>query len=271
MMKNYENIQGRRSIRTFLKQPLREENHAYLSTVLSDIQTELGPFGNRIQLWESHLKDEKKIGTYGMIKHPAGYVVGSVDHSDEGLIDYGYLFEKMILALNEKKIGTCWMAGTFKRKGMIATNNQLIPAVSPIGHYDQSRFFEKMMRHMVKADLRKPFESLFYKNDFDTVYVKDTQPLTEALEGVRLGPSASNKQPWRLLIREDKVHFYLAEDKKYNAALGFKVQYLDMGIAMYHLEAVLKDHHIIGEWLKDNPNVKTPNNHLYIATYKIKS
>lgn len=58
-----------------------------------------------------------------------------------------------------------------------------------------------------------------------------------------MAPSASNKQPWRV-IREGSTpifHFYLAENKLYNSLMkGIKIQNVDMGIALCHFAEVVQ-------------------------------
>lgn len=265
-MKAFESIQSRRSVRTFLNIPLRETTEKYIDDYLKSLNEEVGPLGNTIRFERVVIPPNMKVGTYGMIKNPVGYIAGTTKQSIESLLDFGYLFEKMILNFSDKKIGTCWMAGTFKRQMFerFMSIDEVIPAVTPIGYFDSTRFFETMMRKMVKSDMRKPSESLFFLNDFDTTIEHDV-----ILEGVRLAPSASNKQPWRIVVRDNYYHIYLEEDKKYNNALPIKVQYLDIGIAMFHLEYMLSDSDISGQWVNDDPSLREPNNNYqYVISFK---
>lgn len=73
---------------------------------------------------------------------------------------------------------------------------------------------ETMMRMAIKADDRLLFEELFYDGTFDTPLSKEkADSLRLPLEMVRLAPSAVNKQPWRIVIKDDCVHFYLKRSK----------------------------------------------------------
>lgn len=266
-MKVFDNIKNRKSVRTFLDTPLRSDTNDYINNYLEMLREEFGPFNHKINLSVVDIKPGKKVGTYGIIKNPQQYIAGTVVNTNEGLLDFGYLFEKMILDFNLKHIGTCWMAGTFKRKDfeeVTFENGAIMPAVTPIGYFENRRFFENLMRKAVKSDMRLPYESMFFKDDFKT-------PMTEekVLEAVRLGPSASNKQPWRILIKDDTYHLYLEENVKYNNTLSFKVQYIDIGIAMYHLEAALKENEVEKTWVVGDPNISVPNeNYKYIVSFK---
>ncbi|TLN24073.1 nitroreductase, partial [bacterium] len=77
------------------------------------------------------------------------------------------------------------------------------------------------------------------------------------LEMVRLAPSASNKQPWRILRQGRNWHFYLQRTKGYREmAMGrftgiADIQRIDMGIAMCHFELAAKDSGLCGKWVMD--------------------
>jgi len=263
----FDNIKNRRSVRTFLNIPFRQETEDYINGYLENLKTETGPYSHTLNISMVDIEEGKKVGTYGIIKNPQKYIAATVENTTEGLLDFGYLFEKMILDFNTQKIGTCWMAGTFKRTDfshVTFSGDDIMPAVTPIGYFENRRFFENLMRKAVKSDMRVPYESLFFSENFETPMVEH-----QALEAVRLGPSASNKQPWRVLVKDGTYHLYLEENVKYNNTLAFKLQYLDMGIAMYHLEVALKEMEIEKEWIKDNPNVSVPNeNYIYVISYK---
>lgn len=266
-MNIFDNIKNRRSVRTFLDKPFRQDTVDYIASYLENLKQEKGPFNHCIELTEIDIKPGKKVGTYGIIKNPQKYIAGTVDNTVEGLLDFGYLFEKMILDFNNKHIGTCWMAGTFKRKDFEEVSfkdNAIMPAVTPIGYFENRRFFENMMRKAAKSDMRLAYESLFFKDNFKTPMGHEN-----VLEAVRLGPSASNKQPWRILVKDDQYHVYIEENVKYNNTLSFKVQYLDIGIAMYHLEAAMKEEDRVKTWVKEDPKVSLPNeNYHYVVTFK---
>ena len=84
----------------------------------------------------------KNLGTYGYIRGAKYFVGGTVKKNSPGkknycFIDYGYAFEKIILFLADMGLGTCWLGGTFNKKGFSQKLNieedEIIPAVSPVG------------------------------------------------------------------------------------------------------------------------------------------
>jgi len=112
-------------------------------------------------------------------------------------------------------------------------------------------------------------EELFFVRDFamplDRTYALG-HGLMDDLEAVRIAPSAVNKQPWRILIEDNKAHFYEKKDKGF-ATPDYDIQKIDLGIAMYHFETQL-----ISEGRKPvlstrEPNLIVPDQMEYIATY----
>lgn len=156
-------------------------------------------------------------------------------------------------------LGTCWLGGTFNRaKARLAlglADGEIVPSITPIGRPAARRSIaESLVRAGAGADRRKPWASLFFDGGW-------TRPLTEAeagpwdrvLSAVRAGPSASNKQPWRVVrtgvAAAPSFHLYLDEDRAYNSALpGIRIQELDMGIAMRHFEAASRALGLPGSW-----------------------
>ena len=86
---------------------------------------------------------------------------------------------------------------------------------------------------------------------------------------VQLAPSATNKQPWRLVVEENKVHFYEEKTKGYANESTGDIQKVDLGIALYHFEVGAKEQGLKGSILQENPGISTAENVEYIATYQL--
>src|SRR5512137_726052 len=81
----------------------------------------------------------------------------------------------------------------------------------------------------------------------------------------RLGPSASNKQPWRIVREGDRWHFYLQRTPRY-AAVGIgkliriaDIQRIDLGIAMCHFELTAAELGLAGQWQIGDPGLEMPD------------
>ena len=142
--------------------------------------------------------------------------------------DLGYCMEKLILELVSMGLGTCWMAGTFRRSSFAAQmdleEGELLPAISPVGYpADRASLTERVMRYGVRADRRKPFEELFLEADGSPLTREAAGLYWDALEAVRLGPSASNRQPWRMLRDEGGVS--ISFSRKTRATTGPRAEF----------------------------------------------
>lgn len=93
-----------------------------------------------------------------------------------------------------------------------------------------------MLRTFAKSDLRKNFDELFFNENFNH-NIKDPD-IRDTLEMVRLAPSASNKQPCRVLIDVNgDAHFFIKRTPNYSGEkLGYDIQWLDIGISIAHYE-----------------------------------
>ena len=128
---------------------------------------------------------------------------------------------------------------------MELTPDEMMPCATPIGYPAESMSIrEKMMRAGIKADQRKPFGELFFDGDFDTPLTEEKAGnLAKTLEMVRLAPSAVNRQPWRVLLRDGKVHFFLKRDVSAGSGSVDKpdMQMVDMGIALCHFQLATQE------------------------------
>ncbi|MBN2299613.1 MAG: hypothetical protein JXC31_00330 [Acholeplasmataceae bacterium] len=270
-----EAIKKRKSVRTYEKQTLTDEDERKIEKLIKDIKTLKGPFGNRVKLHLfnrpfSDQNESKKIGTYGFVKNAQAFIAGSVINTFEGLIDFGYLFEYLILKLTSYDLATVWLGGTFNRKDFeyLLEENEVIPAITPVGYIAKNMSIkENMIRTTIKANQRKPFKTLFFNQNLETP-LDEHHLYAPMLEMVRIGQSASNKQPWRAIVDEHMIHFYLERTPKYAEGLSIDIQAVDLGIAVSHfclaLEANQINYHI------DTKNRIDQKNHLiWILSVKV--
>ncbi|MFZ4615164.1 MAG: nitroreductase family protein [Rectinemataceae bacterium] len=280
---SYESIRERRSIRSFDGLPLSAADTLAIKKAFDECLP--APFGGspRFLLVSSGLigaKDDPKIregriGTYGLISKVPAFVVGAVARGPRGLEDFGYSMEGLVLRLTELGLGSCWIGGLFDRSAAAAAlalgPGELMPAVLAIGKEAKRRTVpDRLTRMGARGDSRKPASQLFFDGDFDTPLASGARE-SELLEAVRLGPSASNKQPWRILRDRNgsTFHLHLEEDRLYNSALGeIHIQNIDMGIAMRHFEVAARAQEMLGSWRRfEGDPVGLQPNYSYIASW----
>lgn len=257
-----ESIESRRSVRSFSGAELSVPDRKRLESAMQ--QAGPCPFGTapRFRIVEPGSRDESasgRIGTYGIIRNATSFIVGAVASGPYAFADYGYALEGIALWAVGAGLGTCWLGGTFDRSGVAASMNlapgEVVPAIMPIGEPAERRtFIDATMRVLAGSRNRKPFGELFFDGSFDAPLGEtEAGPWSRVLEAVRSGPSASNKQPWRIVrtggAETPAFHLFLNEDRSYNNAIrGIRIQELDIGIAMRHFEAAALALELPGAW-----------------------
>ena len=217
--------------------------------------------------------EAKRLGTYGVIRGCQEFIVGTAEKTPYAREHFAYIMEKIILHATELGLGTCWIGGILKRElfadAINLPENYLLPAITPIGYNaDKRRIFEKGMRSIIKADKskRKSWDKIFFTNNFASPITTEEAGIYETpLEMVRLAPSASNRQPWKIVKEKDKdiFHFYFKPHSKIYSSYAK----LDIGIAVCHFDLSLKELDIKGEWTISEPDIQKPEFHYYSITW----
>jgi nitroreductase len=273
-----ETIKTRKSCRTYSNEPIEPGKISELRQFLASNKDT--PFGGKVRFQlidfnELEISELKNLTTYGVIKGARQFIVGTVEKQPMAMEDYGYCMEKNILTATSMGLGTCWMGGTFKRSGFAdkisISEGELLPVISPVGYSrDKRSVVDRMFRMFASSDKRKPWHELFYLHDIDTpLDKKNSGSFNTPLECVRIAPSASNKQPWRVIKGKDQntVHFYLKRTPGYeNIIKNIKLQNVDMGIAMCHFELSAKELGLNGDWNVNDPQIKSDSLE-YIASW----
>ena len=260
------------SCRQYIDKPITKDEQKRLLDYLS--ATGKGPFGAMVRLeliaaTEQDRKALKGLGTYGFIKGAAGFIVGAAGPSQKNLEDFGYMMERAILFATDMGLGTCWLGGTFTRssfaKKISATVDEVVPAVTSVGYILKKEQPGVTMRALVGGHNRKPWDNLFFREKFGSPLSSDEASLYAVpLEMVRIAPSATNKQPWRIIKHGDSWHFYMQRTKGYGDTLTFKIlniadlQRVDMGIAMCHFQMAAGELGLKGRWEIKEPMIEKP-------------
>jgi len=121
---------------------------------------------------------------------------------------------------------------------------------------------------MAGSDNRKPFDELFFSKTFQgQLNEKEKETFGFFLEMVRLAPSASNKQPWRVVVDNKVLHFFLKRTPNYNKnMLHADLQRVDMGIAISHVELALNEKNVSHKWTVNKPDIDVDDMTEYTAS-----
>ncbi len=275
-------IQKRFSCRSYSRKPICHEKmermHSFLDTLPKT------PFGTqpRIKMVAASEMDNTSLqglGTYGFIKNPTAFIIGATSPAPFNLEDFGYIMEAIVLHATRLELGTCWLGGTFTKskyaKKMNLSPTESIPAVISNGEYKyQTR--QGWASRRAGSHRRFPWENLFFNRKFEVPLLNsEAGDYATVLEMVRVGPSASNKQPWRI-VKDNKLwHFYLQRTPGYyedpiKRILGLcDLQRLDLGIAMCHFELTARELGLNGSWvLKDNIDLNPNSLAHYVVSWE---
>jgi nitroreductase len=266
-------MRRRYSCRSYVAKPVDERTQAGLRDRLESLGA--GPFGSRVRFALAAVSagDEqalKGLGTYGNIRNPQAFIVGAVAEGPRSLEDFGCLMEKAILAAVDLGLATCWLGGGFRKSRFAAkigvAADETVPAVASIGYPADASLRGGLLGIMSGRTSRLAPERLFFSREFGRpLGPEEGSGLGRALEAVRWAPSASNKQPWRIVRGDGRWHFYLQRTKGYRTGRVHRMmgtadlQRVDMGIAMSHFELAARELNALGAWELADPGIALPN------------
>jgi nitroreductase len=261
-MKYLDMVKKRHSCRSYDGRPLSETDRKELDARLDRCLA--NPFGAAVRLavLDNDAMAGKKLGTYGVIRGAGLYIAGIARRSERDMEGLGFAMERAVLEATDMGLGTCWLAGTYSRADFSSavplSADERIVCVSPLGYpAAKPTALDAMMRRVAGSAKRKAWDVLFFDGEAgNPLSAGEAGEYRDALEAVRLAPSASNGQPWRILRRGGAFHFYRA---------GGEHGRVDMGIAACHFELVAREAGLAGEWESLEP-AGPPNDRLLYFT-----
>ncbi|NMA67466.1 MAG: nitroreductase [Clostridiaceae bacterium] len=268
-------ISNRKSIRTYKDIPITHEIRSKLEKYIKKVEAPFDTKQRFILIDKDEVSNKAKLGTYGVISGAKTFICAVTEPAYRYEENLGYAFEKIILYATSLGLGTCWLGGTFNKSGFSGSiylkDKDFIPVVTPVGYAKEKRnFIDQVMSFGAGSKNRKDWSELFFNKNLDTPLKKEeVGPYKDALEMVRLAPSASNKQPWRIVKDENTFHFFLRRTIGYKSLLGYDIQRLDIGIAMCHFELTINELGFMGKWTDEISGLNEGNSPEYIVSYKI--
>lgn len=254
-----------------------------LHQICDSISGVQAPFGNRIDITpvivEGDISKElRELGAYGMIRGATAFIAGTAPLTPESLIDFGYVFEHALLKATDLGLGSCWVGGSLNRSSFASRINvregASVVCVSPIGYPKEKQpFRDHLIRFAIRAAKRKQWNEMFFKGNFGVALEKkDVSGYELPLEMLRLAPSAANRQPWRVVIEESRIHFFITRSPIYQKILAQQkipdLQLTDIGICMSHFFLSANKHGLRGTWEKcDVANISLPKCTEYIVSW----
>ncbi len=257
-----EAMKERRSVRSFNGAGLTDQQR---DTLMKAIEDSWSPFGGSvtIKLKKFDLKEGYRPSTYGMIRGAEDFFLLGIADNEDSALTAGFKFEQVVLRAWEAGMGACWIAATFKGsdfdRGEAWPDGEELKIICPVGVAAKTSMMEKFARMTLGSNNRKPFDDLFFEDDFKHSVSADNR-YREALEMVRIAPSSKNSQPWRALVSGNTVHFYYVP--KSPASI------LDTAIGMCHFYETEKFHGRKGQFVKRTDAPSAPDNWIYLRSYE---
>ena len=126
------------------------------------------------------------------------------------------------------------------------------------------------MRSGMKSDQRKDWSELFFDGDFQTPLGRDAAgAYAQPLEMLRLAPSATNAQPWRVLRRDGAFHFYAKTAEGQGEVDPMIIQRVDVGICANHFCLTACEQGLSGTLAASGApaGIDTPEHYRYLFTW----
>lgn len=267
-----ETIKRRVSTRSYEEKSLTKKDKRKLIDFNADLTN---PFGVDVKV--QYISKDKgaedvQLGTYGTIRGAKDFLAITVKDQPYAMEAVGYQFENLVLYATDMGLGTVWLAGTFNRKDfknvIEISDEDLFPCICPVGYPGQKRsFIEKITRVSLGSKKRKEWDKLFFLDDFSKSLTKeDAGRYTDALDMLRLAPSATNAQPWAVVKEGDKFHFFCNYKNSINNDVK-KIKHLDLGIALSHFHQTAMSDGLNGKLEVTDIDFDVPENMHYIITY----
>lgn len=254
-------IKERRSVRSYNHKPLSPDMIAKLQNIIDESYSLFG--GNvSIRLKNFDLKGDFKPSTYGVIKGASDFFLMAIGDGEESDLTAGFRFEQIVLKAWQLGLGTCWIAGTYKGSQFDRDESwpegETLKIICPVGVPEKQRFMEKVMRFTVGSNNRKPFSDLFFEDNFKKSLNPENK-FAEPLEMLRLAPSSTNSQPWRVLVDGSKVMFYYKPK--------YPITVIDCGIGICHFYETERYNGFNGKFVKETDVPVPPENWQYLISY----
>ena len=267
-----ETIKRRVSTRSYEEKSLTKKDKRKLMDFNADLTN---PFNVDVRV--QYISKDKgaedvQLGTYGTIRGANDFLAITVKDQPYAMEAVGYQFENLVLYATDMGLGTVWLAGTFNRKDfknvIEISDEDLFPCICPVGYPGQKRsFIEKITRASLGSKKRKEWDKLFFLDDFSKSLTKEgAGSYADALDMLRLAPSATNAQPWAVVKEGDKFHFFCNYKNSINNDVK-KIKHLDLGIALSHFHQTAMSDGLNGKLEVTDIDFDVPENMHYIITY----
>lgn len=248
-MNLYEGIFYRRSVRSFLMEPIEVK---LIENILN--------FAKHLQMLSPEQKVSYKIvnnleGRHGLVENMAGgkapyYLLLYAKKTEDYLLNAGFLLEQIVLYMTTKGLGTCYLG--MKK---FQSTDELEPVIAVAFGKPKKDIYEED-RKLVRKEME---ELCCFKTSV-------SEEIKEIARAGRLAPSSMNSQPWRFVVYDKRIHLFCRKEKLIPNTVK-RLHAIDMGIALAHLTVAAEEFWYSPE-IKKLPNISEQKfkQHEYVIT-----
>lgn len=264
-------LRDRKSVREFRNKKASEKLLNSIQDSIAEVLKEAEGVNIKFTLYrdgEQVYEGLKDLAGYNglMIKSPHYIGLEFEDKEDRTQIYGAYYTEKLITLINKLGLDACWvtMTGVDEDKksealgsagvktdyilaiGYPPLRNPFIFNTNPDRELGIESIYTSAMGHsdvrgktavQNTSGERLGVDKIVFKDEIEnSMTLEDLEKLylSELFYYIRFAPSSRNSQPWRFLIKDDKVKLLLAYDKEEDLNL------VDAGVIMYYFEEMIK-------------------------------
>lgn len=268
LMSNF--LRDRKSIREYKGKEVPKKTLEKLMDYGKSVEKEIGDENFRFLLFKNgevvYKTLEGKGGYAGvMIKSPHYIGLENFKDSKESIIKGAYAMEKLITKATEYNLGTCWISieevDKETKEKLYSNLEGKIDYILAIGNpVAKNPFIQE------PESSRLSIEDIVFKDEIGENIDADeleSRGLSDLFYYTRFAPSSFNNQPWRFILKDDKVVLTLIEDEE--------LSLIDAGIIMYYFENMANAIGIGGKWeLINNEDIKVDGKtYNYIGEFNI--
>ncbi|WP_033168052.1 nitroreductase family protein [Clostridium sp. KNHs205] len=242
----YEVIEKRKSVRKYDMNPL----DSVLLQQIKQFGEEVSPLIPDIRV-KFNVYSYEEVKSLMAIKAPH-YVGIYSEKKDNFLLNAGYMLQQMDLYLSANNLGSCWL-------GMAKPSVALPEAVDGLDFVIMLAFGNP------KEEVHRSSKAEFKRKTLEEI--REGSGYEEALEAARLAPSARNTQTWYFICKEKEILVCRRHTGFVNEHLMARLNTIDAGIAMCHLELALENRAL--ERNITFEEIAVPKGFIHLATVKL--
>lgn len=197
-------LQNRHSIRSFTTQLIPSEILNKLKAEI--IMTNTHQQGIKFQLITGDAEPFKGFSkSYGIFENPCNYMAAVVDTATPHILERaGYFAEQFVIKAVELGLGTCFVGGTYKAdsvKAQLRAGEKILFLVLIGYSKEKSRVVANFMVNLIHRKKFTPKQFFTPESDY-TQAMAHFPYLETGLQAVACAPSALNKRPVRIFVKE---------------------------------------------------------------------